>query len=102
MIVEPISTHVLVQIIQTDDENEINGVLLPPIDYRIRQFGKILAIGNNVDPEIKVGDIVCFKAGMGTFIDHEINGESVKCILMEFSHIQYIMEEYEGKSHRAF
>jgi co-chaperonin GroES (HSP10) len=102
MTVEPVASHVLIQILQTDDENEIGGVHLPQIDYRMRQFGKILSIGLNVDPELKVGDVVCFKSGVGTFIDHEVDGKTEKCILMEFAHIIYIMEDYEGKSHRAF
>ena len=102
MTVEPVASHVLIQILQTDDENEIGGVHLPQIDYRTRQFGKIIAIGLNVDPELKMGDVVCFKTGVGTFIDSEINGNTEKCILMEFSHIIYIMEDYDGKSYRVF
>ena len=99
MTVEPIATQVLIQILEPEDENKVGGVFLPQIDYKQRQFGKILATGFSVDPEIKAGDVVCFTAGMGTFIDHEINGKTIKCLLMEFAHIKYILEDYDGKSH---
>lgn len=93
MKVEPISTQVLIQILEMADEKVKNGVILPGIDYRQREYGKILAAGADADPDLSVGTVVCFPAGEGTFIDHEVDGKSEKCILLEFSLIKYIVEQ---------
>lgn len=93
MIVQPVSTQVLIQIIEMADEKMKEGVILPGVDYRQREFGKIIAIGADADPDLRVGSVVCFPIGIGTFIDHEIDGQVTKCQLMEFAHIKYIVEQ---------
>jgi len=93
MKVEPISTQVLIQILEMADEKVKNGVILPDTDYRDREFGKILAIGAGADPDLSAGTVVCFPSGEGTFIDHEVDGKTQKCILLEFALIKYIVEQ---------
>ena len=92
MTIEPLQTHVLIQIIKMQNEEKQGDIYLPQIDYRQREYGKILALGKSTDPELKIGDTVCFPVGVGTFIDHEIDGQPTKCLLMEFAHIKYILE----------
>lgn len=93
MKVEPISKQVLIKLIAAKDERVKGGVILPEIDWRQRDCGKILAAGTDVDPDINIGAVVCFPAGEGTFIDHEIDGKLEKCVLLESSFIKYIIEE---------
>ena len=92
MKIEPLGANVLVQITKAEDEGRNGDVFVPQIDYRQREQGKVLALGKDVDPGLKVGDLVRFPADVGTYVDHEINGEPTKCLLLDHAEIRCIVE----------
>lgn len=84
---QPLYNRVYIRRIKASDET-INGIIVHPGTDHLEEFlkGEIVAIGNQVTDEVKVGDIVGFRKTVGK----KINVDFEELLMVRDTEIDFV------------
>ena len=89
MKVEPFQHLILIEIQDKPGDKVQGGVYFVVKNYRDKDYGVVLGVGEAAKNDIKVGEKVMFRPDSGTYID--LDGK--KCIMTELGFIHCVIDD---------
>jgi chaperonin GroES len=88
---QPLNENVLLEIPEKGEERTSGGIIIPDTAKEKPLYGKVIAIGDTVEPHIKIGDTVYYKEYSG----NEFKFDDKKFMIIPYSDLLVKIVETE-------